>query len=97
MNARLVVLLAGPALGVALLGVVAQGPVERPAAAAALASGVALAVTAAMPKDKTVNFGGREVKLGSAPAWAAVLGALVTLSMFGAWLACGLWAVGVLS
>ena len=97
MSARLVVLFAGPALGVALLGVVAQGPVERPAAAAVLASGVALAVSAALPKDKTVNFGGREVKLGSAPAWAVVLDALVTLCLFGAWLACGLWAVGVLS
>lgn len=82
-----------PASCVALLGMVADGLVMRPAAAAVLASAAAVAASAAVPKD---NLGGRAMKLSSAPPWAVVLDALITLVLGAAYIACALWAVGVL-
>ena len=94
---KLLIILFLPALCVALVGVVAGGPVLRPAAASVLASMLAVGVSALVPKDQHVNLGGRAIKLSSAPAWAVVLDALITLSLIGSGIACGLWAVGVLS
>lgn len=93
---KLLIILFFPSLCVALVGVVAGGPVARPAAASVLASMLAVGVSAAVPKDQWVNLGGRVMRLSSAPAWAAVLDALITLSSIGAGIVCGLWAAGVL-
>ena len=93
---RSLAILLGPIVVIALLGIIFNGDSLRPAAAALLTSLVISVVCGFLPGPQRVNLAGQVFTLADTPAWSVLASGAGALCMIGVYIACGLWAVGVL-
>lgn len=94
---RPIIIFLGPIVAIALLGIVFDGDPMRPAAAALLVSMVVNIGCGFLPGPQRVNLAGQVLQLAPAPVWSVLAIAAGALCLIGVYIACALWASGVLS
>lgn len=93
---RSLAIILGPIVAIALLGIVFGGDPLRPAAAALLTSLVVYIGGGFLPGAQQVTMRGELFELEPTPAWSVMASAVGALCLIGVYIACALWAVGVL-